>query len=100
MGQQVVEFTPPFIEEEGTLTPTKMGPVVYESESEGEDDLMVSGPIIPMTARVKVMMASLGSKEILLALLDSGCTRFLVSPQLIEKLGMRLRKLKNPIAFS
>lgn len=82
--RQVLEFTLPFIEEEGTPTGpvlTKMGPVMYKSDSEGEDDLMVSGLIIPMTARVKVTVASLGSKGILMALLELGCTRYLVSPQ-------------------
>lgn len=73
---------------------------MYESNSEGEDDPMASGLIIPMTARVKVTIISLGSKGTLIVLLDLGCTRCLVSPQVVEKLGLRLRKLKKPTAFS
>lgn len=77
---------------------------MYKSDSEGEDDPIVSGPIIPMTVRIKIRIkitvASSGSNGILMTLLDSGCTKFLISPQVVEKLGMRLRKLESPMAFS
>lgn len=33
-------------------------------------------------------------------LLDSGCTRCLVSPSVVEKLGIHLRQLKTSVAFS
>lgn len=46
-----------------------------------------------MTVRVKVLVLST-------ALLDSGCTRCLISPQMIERLGVGLRKLKWHMAFS
>lgn len=74
----------------------RQGQFFYESNSKGEDDSMLNGPITPITARI----SSLGVKWVLTALLDLGCIRFLVSPQEVEKLGMRLRKLRKPIAFS
>lgn len=46
MGQQVMEFSPQSSEEEGTLTPNKLTPVFYESNSERDNDPMVSGTII------------------------------------------------------
>lgn len=101
MGQQVIQFSPP--SNEGTLTPVKVGPILYKSDSE-EDDLVVSrtisdstSRIIPMTSQVEITM-TLGFKGILMALLDSACTRSLVNPQVVEKLGMRLRKLKRPFS--
>lgn len=35
-----------------------------------------------------------------MALLDSGCTWCLISFQTVEKLGLRLRKLRQPLGFS
>lgn len=69
--------------------PVKVGPILYKSDSE-EDDLMVSRTIIPMTFRMEMSMTS-GIKGILMALLDSACTRSLVNSQVAEKLDMRLR---------
>lgn len=60
---------------------------------------MVSDTIIPIIARVEITVASLGCKEFLKTLLDSGCTRCLISPGMEGKLGMRLRELKTPISF-
>lgn len=77
-----------------------MASVFYESDSEGEDEPMVSGTILPMTATVVILMSSSGVRGTLTALLDSGCTRCLLSPQVVEKLGMRLRKLQRPMASS
>lgn len=52
-----------------------------------------------MTARVEISVSSSAVKGILMALWDSGCIRNLVSPQVVEKLWMRLGKLRKPIAF-
>lgn len=35
----------------------------------------------------------------MLALLDLGCTRCMVSPEVVEKLGLRYKQLMVPIAF-
>lgn len=71
-----MEFSPPQSSgEEGTPTPTKTGPVFYKSDSEGEDDPMVSSTIIHMTAKVEILVSSSGVGRILIALLDSGSAR-------------------------
>lgn len=83
MGQQV-EFSPQSSKEEGTTIPTSMCPIFYKSDSKGEDDMMVS------ETRVEIV----GAKRVLMVLLDSGCTHFMISPQVVEKLQMRLRKIR------
>lgn len=72
----------------------KIGLVFYESDSKREDDPMVNGIIIPMTIWVEIHVPSSGIMEVLTALLDSGCTRCLISLQTLEKLRLRLRKLR------
>lgn len=83
-GQQVIEFSPLAIEREGTLSFAKMRPVFYKDDSKGEDGWMVSGIIIPMTARAEISVSSSAVKGILMALWDSGCIRYLVSPQVVK----------------
>lgn len=62
---------------------------------------MVSGIIIPMTARVEILMSSSGVRGgVFMVLLDLGHTRCLFSPEVVEMLGMRLRRLRQPMAFS
>lgn len=56
MGQQVIEFSPS--SKEGTLTNPRTSPVLYESNSKREEDLAVSGTIIPLMARVYIVMPS------------------------------------------
>lgn len=76
MGQEVVVFSPPSSKEEETPIPTIMYnvscPIMYKSDSEGEDNLIVSGPIIPMTIRIKIRIkitvASSGSNGILMTI--------------------------------
>lgn len=55
---------------------------------------MVRGTIIPKKGQGGDYGVLLGSKEVLMALLVLGYTRCLVSPQVVEKLAMRLRKLR------
>lgn len=93
-----IEFAPS--SSDGKGTPTKRIKTILESDSGGEDDPIVSGTIIPMTIRVEVTVASSGCKGLLTALLDSGCTRCLVSTGVVEKLEVQLRELKKTIAFS
>lgn len=56
-----MEVAPKSSEGEGTLTPRKLGPVFYESDSEGEDDPIVSGTITLMTAQVGVVVPQSGT---------------------------------------
>lgn len=67
-----------------------------EGDSGGDDNLQESGPVILMVAQVELLVAFSGHKGTMTTLLDSGCTRCLVSPSIVEKLGMCLR---TPIAF-
>lgn len=60
---------------------------------------MVSYPVNPVIIPIELMVQSLGPKENLVALLDSGYTRCLVNPALVEKLTVRLKQLKVPIVF-
>lgn len=69
------------------------------ANSELDDNPLVSGPIAPVTMPIELQLPGTGQKASLRALLDSGCTRCLVSPALVEKLRIRPRRLKCPIAF-
>lgn len=96
--KEVIEFTPSSSDGEGTLT--KGAETTLESDSRGENDPLISMTIILMIVRVELMVGFSEHKGIMTALLDSGCTRCLVSPGMVEKLGMCLRQLKISIAFS
>lgn len=77
-------------EEEGTWITTRVGPGSYESNSEGEDDPRVNGIVIPMMARVEIVVPSLGARGIIDTIAGLGV--HLVYRQPPEGLG--LRKLK------
>lgn len=47
-----MEVSPQSSKVEGTLTPGKPGPVFYANVSKGEDGLMVTGAITPLSAQV------------------------------------------------
>lgn len=64
-----------------------------ERESRTDDNPLVSHPVMPMIMPTELVVPSLGRKEILIA---NFC---LVSPSILEKLGMQLRELKVPVAF-
>lgn len=96
-GVGVVEFTPLLSNGEGTLA--KLPNPGMESNSGADNNALVSHPIIPVTIPVEVVILSSGHRENLITLLNSGCTRCLVSPSMVEKLGMHLRELRVPIAF-
>lgn len=85
-GQHIAEMSPQSSERETTPTHNKPNLVFYESNSEGEDDPMVSGTIIPMTARVEIQVPSSGVRGVFMALLDSRCTQCLISLRTVQKL--------------
>lgn len=62
MGQQVIESSPQSSKEEKIPTNPGKGPVFYENNSEGKDNPIVSGTIIPMMARVEIVVPSLGAR--------------------------------------
>lgn len=53
-----------------------------------------------MAAWIEIVVPFLGAKEAIMALLDSGCTHCMINTQVVEKPGLRLRKLRQPMAFS
>lgn len=93
-AQQFLEVSPQSSEGEGTLTPDKPGMVFCESDSEEEGNLMVNDTIIPMTARMEILVPYSGVNGTITPLLDSGCIRCIISLLTLEKLGLRLRKLR------
>lgn len=52
-----------------------------------------------MIIPIELVVQSSGFKASLPALLDSIYTRCLLNPALVEKLGIRLKQLKVPVAF-
>lgn len=60
VAHQVIETSPTTSEGEGTLTVGKAQLTLYESNSEGENDLIVSGAITPFTAWVEIIVPHSG----------------------------------------
>lgn len=79
MAQQVMEVSHPSSKGEGTPNSCKPNLVFYESESEGQDDPMVSGAFALLTTQVEILVPHSGARQVFTALLDSGCTHCLVS---------------------
>lgn len=82
---------------ERTLTTLARSP--GENDTDSNDDPLVSGPINPVTVPIELIAQSSGHKGNLMAFLNSGCSRCLVNPALMEKLGVRLRSVNLPVAF-
>lgn len=70
-----------------------------ESNSRTNDDPLVSYHVIPVTIPIELVVPSLEHKENQIVLMDSGCTWCLVSPSVVEKLGVLLRELKVLMPF-
>lgn len=94
---EVVGFTPS--PKDGERTPNIPDEHLMDINTDSDDDPLVSQPVIPVTILVELVVPSPGHKENLVALLDLGCTRWLINPALVEKLGLRLKQLKVPMAF-
>lgn len=92
-GVEVVEFAPPDYKELGS--PTVLG----ESETDSNNDPLVNQHVIPVSIPVELVVPSLGTQRRMLALLDLSCTKCVVSLEVVEKLGLRLKQLKVPITF-
>lgn len=89
-GVEVDEITPS--SDNGARIPTA------SLRSNTDDNPLVSRPITPVTIPIELVVTFLGRKGNLVALLDSGHTRCLVSPSLVEKSGLQLRELKVQMA--
>lgn len=67
-GVEVVEFTPFPKDGERTLTVPMDG--LMESDTDSNDDPLVSHPVIPVTIPIELMVPSSGCKRNLVTLLD------------------------------
>uniref|UniRef100_A0A2H6N3G1 Uncharacterized protein n=1 Tax=Micrurus carvalhoi TaxID=3147026 RepID=A0A2H6N3G1_9SAUR len=72
-----------------------------ENDVEGDtsDDPMVSKPIQPFILPVTLWKKRTEQGIKVGALIDSGCTRCLVTKAVVDKIGLNLIKLKVPIKF-
>lgn len=95
-GDKVKEFSLSSSKEEDNLM--KSQKLVGEDGS-SDNDPLVTGDSKLMAVRVQIRIASLGHKVELVALIDSGGTRYLISLAVVEGLRMQLCKLKVLVAF-
>ncbi|KAG8130111.1 hypothetical protein E2320_016788 [Naja naja] len=77
VGQQLLEFSPPYSEGEETPAPVKTGPVFYKSNSEGEDDLMVKDDVCVFKCSVskETECSRVGKQSFIITL---GCNSVLI----------------------
>lgn len=52
-----------------------------------------------LAAKVDIMASCSGARGVVKALIDSGCTRCLISQVTVQKLGLQVRKLRKPMKF-
>lgn len=88
MAHQVGEVSSPSSEGEGTPTEEDQKPAPYESNDEGEEDLMVSGAVCPFSILLRIVVPKTGDQGDLEALIDSGCTHWLMSMPMVLRLGI------------
>lgn len=60
--------------------------MTYDSDDEGEDDPMVSEPICPFIVKSKITTPKTGAHKELEAIIDMGCTSFLINLPTVLKL--------------
>lgn len=72
MACQVVEVSPHESEGEATLAKEVFKLNFYESDSKGEDDPLVSGPVSPLATQVDIVEPHLGVRGVVKALIDLG----------------------------
>lgn len=80
---EVIKFTSSFNDSARiltTLVQDQMG-----SNTDMDDDTLISHHMIPMTIPIEQVMHSLECKRSLVNLPESGCTRCLVSPGLVKQ---------------
>ncbi|KAK9408175.1 hypothetical protein NXF25_006949 [Crotalus adamanteus] len=80
--------------------PDDASPVLQEHEEEGSvEDPMVSEPIVPFTIPITLTSPVTGESKPFQALLDTGCTRCLISKGVVQQMQIRVARLKSPIRF-
>lgn len=71
----------------------------YDSDDEGEQDLMVSATIRPFMVMVSLTALRLGVRGMFEALIDSRCTWCLISLSAVTELEVRTWRLAKPLWF-
>ncbi|KAK9397281.1 hypothetical protein NXF25_020642 [Crotalus adamanteus] len=80
--------------------PDEASPILQEyEEEEPVEDPMVSEPIVPFTIPITLTSPVTGESMPLSALLDTGCTRCLISKGVVQQMRIRVARLKSPIRF-
>ncbi|KAK9400308.1 hypothetical protein NXF25_013327 [Crotalus adamanteus] len=84
----------------GQQAPGDAPPALEEYEEEGPvEDPMVSYPIVPFTIPITLTSPVTGESGSFQALIDTGCTRCLISREVARQMHMRVTRLKAPIRF-
>lgn len=96
-GVEFAEFTLTPNGAEGTPTPPDDGQGFTNIDD--DDDPPVSDLVTQVTVPIELYFLGSGLRTNLRALLDLGCTRCLINPAMVEKLGIQLRQLKVIVAF-
>lgn len=81
------------------MTATKYQLVAYDNEDNGPEDPMVSEPIHPFIIPVTITGPQSGRPGEYGALIDSGCTRCLISQVVAAELGIQVREMPKPMKF-
>ncbi|KAK9406808.1 hypothetical protein NXF25_005582 [Crotalus adamanteus] len=84
----------------GQTAPGDISPTLEEYEEEGPvEDPMVSDPIVPFTIPITLTSPVTRESGSFQALLDTGCTRCLISKEVVRQMSIRVTRLKSPIRF-
>ncbi|KAK9395050.1 Retrotransposon-derived protein PEG10 [Crotalus adamanteus] len=84
---------------QGERTPAYTTGPVDASDDSSEGEPLVSGCITPIFKTVTILIPPMPEAVKVKALIDSGCTRCLISPTLVGNLGIPSRRLEQPISF-
>lgn len=95
MHQAVAVPLPPSGKEETQETPQLAD---YDS-NDSKDDPIVSEAICPFVIKSRLVVPKTGDQGEMEIIIDTGCTRCLVSLPTVQKLGIRTKPLANPICF-
>ncbi|XP_039213407.1 uncharacterized protein LOC120314410 [Crotalus tigris] len=82
-----------------TMVTAQYRPVDEESDDDPIDDPMVSEPIAPFILPIVLTSPHSGEQWECKALIDTGCTRCLISRELALEHGIHLHRLAQPVRF-
>lgn len=71
--------------------------IIYDEDVKTSEDPMVSEPIHPFILPITITSTYSGHRRQYNALLDTGCTRCLISEHIVRQTGIRVRPLHTPV---